>query len=75
MERLIVLCLLAVLMVGCQRSAQRITVYGYDGHPIKSWVTHGAVFTDDGECWFNDDTGRRTVVAGTFTVEPVDEQN
>jgi hypothetical protein len=76
--------LILITLIGCsdaqkaswnaQGKKHRITLYGSDGHPIKSWVSTGMIEDISGDgCYFEDvETSRLVTIRGTMIIDVID---
>ena len=45
-----------------------VTVYDYNGNPIKSWTGKFDLSEDDNEIFFDDDDGKRVIIHGGLVI-------
>ena len=62
--------LLSVVLLGLSGCLnRRITLFGADGHVIRSWDCRCKVEMKGGDAWFVSDEGKAIAVMGTVLVE------
>lgn len=48
---------------------RKVTLYGVDGHEIRSWRVKAKVEDSGGTCWFLTNDSKAVTVSGTFVIE------